>query len=187
MIHGRLVQKLINSYFCAIDQPIEVTHQLWDSFAGVFDLPQPSVMQMQQGISVQLKEGPFRNIVQVAKGLELVAASDHFVIVLRHLMIVQVEEDHQVVRDVDARDGQQPHFALILARGSHSRPVLRMILDQVDEGEEAEDAAATEVSSRVLRLEADFFPVVVDHRMIRLVLVAWDLIHLERLLIQPLE
>ena len=126
-------------------------------------------------------------MIQAAECLELVAASDYSLIVLRHLVVVQVEEDHQVVRDVDARDGQQPHFALILACGSHSRPVLRMILDQVDEGEEAENAAATEVSSRVLRLETDLFPVVVDHRMIRLVLVAWDLIHLERLLIQPLE
>ena len=62
-----------------------------------------------------------------------------------------------------------------------------MVLSQVDEANEAEKAAATEVGSWIFRLEADLFPVVVDHRMIRLVLVAWDLIHLERLLIQPLE
>ena len=144
-------------------------------------------MQIQEGISVQLKERSFRNIIQVAENPELVTAGDHFSIVLRHLMVVHVQKDHQVVRDVDARDGEQPHLAVILARGDHSRPVLRIILNQVDEVKEAEDAAAAEVSSRVLRLETDPLPVVVDHGMVRLVLVAGYLIHLERLFVQPLE
>jgi hypothetical protein len=136
---------------------------------------------------MQLKERSFRNIIQVAENPELVTAGDHFSIVLRHLMVVHVQKDHQVVRDVDARDGEQPHLAVILARGDHGRPVLRIILNQVDEVKEAEDAAAAEVSSRVLRLETDPLPVVVDHGMVRLVLVAGYLIHLERLFVQPLE
>ena len=81
---------------------------------------------------MQLKERSFRNIIQVAEGPELVTAGNHSSIALRHLMVVHVQEDHQVVRDVDARDGEQPHLALILTRGDHGRPVLRMILDQVD-------------------------------------------------------
>ena len=136
---------------------------------------------------MQLKERSFRNIIQVAENPELVTAGDHFSIVLRHLMVVHVQKDHQVVRDVDARDGEQPHLAVIFARGDHSRPVLRIILNQVDEVKEAEDAAAAEVSSRVLRLETDPLPVVVDHGMVRLVLIAGYLIHLERLFVQPHE
>ena len=92
-----------------------------------------------------------------------------------------------MVRYVDAGDRRHPHFAIVSHGRDHLIPVGAVVFDNVNEAQQAEDAAAAEVSARVFRLEAYRLPRVIDHLESYKVLVGRHLGDSESLKVEALE
>ena len=147
-----ILQYLVNPKLYLVLYIVEIGHHR----LSFFILFQPLVKHTNECIRMKLIKSFLIIRIQLAESFELLPPSSDFLLLVSYLFLIHEKVSNEHVGQVNARDGCEEGFSLIILDSS---PLVLVVLYEVFQTVQSEDSTSSKVCSWVFTLKSNLDPI----------------------------